>query len=391
LEGNEIPDSYLKTSFFTDRFFGSFTLEERRIILSKEIVFWDRIFEKYKPVALINEVIAIEISEVMYIEATKRNIRYFGWMVSPFELRQFYWLSNPYFSSLDEKIFKELPDDDSVVFAENYFQKINEEANVKPFYASGLASRYNFFMFLKWLALLILKMIKSGFNYKMNRFLKAYYCDKTAYKTKLVNYINSILCSYNKINENFEIVFYPLHYEPEASILYMSEYYEDQIGLIRNLAKCLTNNQILVVKEHPQQPGMLLSKSYRQLRKRLSNIAFLPAEYSTKKIIQLSELVITQTSTAGWEALILGKPVIVIGKVFYDKYPEINIFSDFENLKTMIHNKQYQIPQKEDTLRFIAQVWNYCQEGNPYPHTELYNPENIKRIVNSIEQRLITL
>jgi CDP-glycerol glycerophosphotransferase (TagB/SpsB family) len=160
----------------------------------------------------------------------------------------------------------------------------------------------------------------------------------------------------------------------------MSEFYEDQIGLIRNLAKCLKNNQLLVVKEHPQQPGMLLSKSYRQLRRRLSNVAFLPAEYSTKKLILLSELVITQTSTAGWEALILGKPVIVIGKVFYDKYPKI-----------MIHNKQYQIPEKEDTLKFIAQVWNYCQEGNPYPATELYNQENIKRIVHSIEQRLITL
>jgi CDP-glycerol glycerophosphotransferase (TagB/SpsB family) len=312
-------------------------------------------------------------------------------MVSPFEFRQFYWLSNPYFSSLDEKIFKELPDDDSVVFAEKYFQKINEEANVKPFYASDLASRYNFFMFIKWLALLFLKMIRSGFNYKMNRYLKSYYCDNTAYKTKLVNYVNSILHSYKRINNNFEIVFYPLHYEPEASILYMSEYYEDQIGLIRNLAKCLKNNQLLVVKEHPQQPGMLLSKSYGQLRKRLSNVAFLPAEYSTKKIILLSELVITQTSTAGWEALILGKPVIVIGKVFYDKYPKINIFSDFENLKIMIHSKQYQIPQKDDTLKFIAQVWNYCQEGNPYPAAELYNQENIKRIVHSIEQRLITL
>jgi CDP-glycerol glycerophosphotransferase (TagB/SpsB family) len=170
----------------------------------------------------------------------------------------------------------------------------------------------------------------------------------------------------------------------------MAEFSEDQVGLIRNLAKCLSNNQILVVKEHPQQPGMLLSKSYRQLRKRLSNIAFLPAEYSTKKIILLSQLVIAQTSTAGWEAIILGKPVIVMGKVFYDKYPKINIFTDFENLKIMIHNKQYKIPQKDETIKFIAQVWNYCQEGNPYPDTELYNPENIKRVVHSIEQRLIT-
>jgi hypothetical protein len=391
LKVNEIPDSYLKTSFVADRFYGSYTLDERRIILSKEIVFWEKIFEMYKPVAVLNEVIAIEIAEVMYIEAVKRNIRYFAWMVSPFDLRQFYWLSNPYVSSLDEKLFNELPDNDSKVFAENYFREFNQYANIKPFYASNLASRYDFVIFIKWLVLLFMDVIKSGFHYRMNKYLKLYYFNRPLFKVNIVNYIASLLHSYDKIPENHEIVFYPLHYEPEASILYMAEYSEDQVGLIRNLAKCLSNNQILVVKEHPQQPGMLLSKSYRQLRKRLSNIAFLPSEYSTKKLIQLSELIVTQTSTAGWEALILGKPVVVIGKVFYDKYPKINRFSDFENLKIMIHTKQYQFPQKDETLKFIAQVWNYCQEGNPYPNPELYNQENIRRIVHSIEQRLITL
>jgi hypothetical protein len=389
LEVHDIPDSYLKTSFVSDRFLGSHSLDERRIILSKEISFWERIFEKYKPAAVINEVVAIEIAEVMYVEAIKRNIRYFAWMVSPFELRQFYWLSIPYFTRLDDKIFNELPDDDSVVFAEKYFRKFNEDENVKPFYASNLASRYNFVIFIKWLILLLIDIVKSGFNYRMNKYLKLYYFNRPVFIVNIVNYTNSVLHSYDKIPEDHEIVFYPLHYEPEASILYMAEYSEDQIGLIRNLAKCLANNQILVIKEHPQQPGMLLSKSYRQLRKRLSNIAFLPAEYPTKKLIQSSELVITQTSTAGWEAIILGKPVVVMGKVFYDNYPKVNRFCDFESLKIMIHNKQYQIPQKEETLKFIAQIWNYCQEGNPYPYPELYGKENITRIVRSIEKKVI--
>lgn len=391
LDVHKTPDSYLKTSFVSDRFFGSYSLDERRIILSKEISFWERIFEQHKPVAVLNEVVAIEIAEVMYIEAMKRNIRYFGWMVSPFELRQFYWLSTPYVTRLDDSIFNKLPDEDSVKFAENYFQKFNENANTKPFYAANLASRYDFIILIKWLVLLFTDLAKSCFNFRMNKYLKQYYFNRHWYIVNIVNYINSIFHSYDKLSDNHEIVFYPLHFEPEASILYMAEYSEDQIGLIRNLAKCLSNNQILVVKEHPQQPGILLSKSYRQLRKRLSNIAFLPAEYPTKKLIQSSELVITQTSTAGWEALILGKPVIVMGKVFYDKYPKINIFSDFENLKIMIHSKHYQHPQKDLTLKFIAQMWNYCQEGNPYQDTELYNQENLKRVVNSIERRLITL
>ena len=127
LDVHKTPDSYLKTSFVSDRFFGSYSLDERRIILSKEISFWERIFEQHKPVAVLNEVVAIEIAEVMYIEAMKRNIRYFGWMVSPFEVRQFYWLSTPYVTRLDDSIFNKLPDEDSVKFAENYFQKIQRK------------------------------------------------------------------------------------------------------------------------------------------------------------------------------------------------------------------------------------------------------------------------
>ena len=222
----------------------------------------------------------------------------------------------------------------------------------------------------------------------MNKYLKSYYFNKSVFVHNVLNYINSILYSYDKFNEKYETVFYPLHFEPEASILYMSEYNEDQSGLIRNLAKCLRNNQLLVVKEHPQQPGMLLSNRFRQLRKHLSNVVFLPAEYSTKRLIELSELIITQTSTAGWESLILGKPVVVIGKVFYDKYPGINKFYDFEKLKILIHNKQYQYPQRDATIKFIAQIWHYCQEGNPYPYAGLYEEENIKRMVRAIEKRL---
>jgi hypothetical protein len=389
LKGSDIPDSYLITSFVADRFFGALSLDERRTILSKEIVFWENIYEKYKPVAVINEVVAVEIAEVMYIEALKRSIRYFGWMVSPFELRCFYWLNIPYVSRLDDKVFKELPDNDSMEFATNYFQKFNEHENIKPFYASNLPYRYDFVIFIKWLVLLSINMIKARFNNRRNKYLQMYYFNIPVFKNKVFNYVNSILHSYKKLDEKYEIIFYPLHHEPEASILYMSEYYEDQIGLIRNLAKCLTNNQLLVVKEHPEQPGMLLSGRFRQLRKQLSNVEYLPAEYSTKRIIQLSELIITQTSTAGWEALVLGKPVVVIGQVFYDKYPKINRFCDFESLKILIHNKQYQYPEKDATLKFIAQVWNYCQEGNPYPNSGLYDQENIKRMVHSIEKKLL--
>jgi hypothetical protein len=389
LSCDNLPSSYLITSFVTDRFFGRFSPEIRRMILAREIAFWQNIMDKYKPVAVINEIIAIEIAEVMYIEAMKRGIKYFAWLMSPFDNRNFYWLDIPYHAQLNDKVFNNEPDNDSLKFAQSYYDKINTSENVKPFYASNLKSRYNIMSPIKWGMIYIIKTLRSVLFPAKIPYLKSYYFDKTDLLIKISGYFNSLIYSYDKVPANSEIVFYPLHYEPEASILYMSEFNEDQIGLIRNLAKCLKNNQVLVVKEHPQQPGMLLSKRFRELRKSLSNIAYLPSEFSTKKIIQLSELVITQTSTAGWESLILGKPVVVMGKVFYDKHPQVNIFSDFSWLKQIIHSQEYLYPEKEKTLQLIAQLWHYSREGNPYPHAGLYNDMNINKIRCAIEEKLM--
>ena len=74
---SSIPDSnYFTTSFVSDRFLKKYSIEDRIKFLTNEIAFWSDVFDTYKPLAVINEQVAIEISEVMYIEAKKRNILY---------------------------------------------------------------------------------------------------------------------------------------------------------------------------------------------------------------------------------------------------------------------------------------------------------------------------
>ncbi|HEY9262199.1 hypothetical protein, partial [Chitinophaga sp.] len=49
--------AYLVTSFFADRFMGKLRQPERRKILSIERRFWAEIFDKYQPVAVVNEIV----------------------------------------------------------------------------------------------------------------------------------------------------------------------------------------------------------------------------------------------------------------------------------------------------------------------------------------------
>ncbi len=384
----EPPNKYLETSFSSDRYFGKLPIEKRILILQKYIAFWKYVYEKYNPLAVINEVIAVEVSEVMYIEAKKRNIAYLAWLVSPFKERQFYWLSNPFHASLNREIFQKEPNQRSIDKIQNYIGKLRNDSSSQPFYVQDLKKRSRIDIIGKLLFRYLQSILVKTFTKSRS---DIFYFDHSKYiKIQIKSFINSLYKNYDdiKLYRNYELVFYPLHYEPEASLTYFAEFFDDQINTIKNLTKCLKNRQILIVKEHPQQPGILLTKQFQNLRKSYSNILYLPAEYPTKELLRVVEFVITISSTAGWEAMMFNKPVFVFGKVFYDKYPLLNICKSFEDLKNKIQNDNFKYPNFEETLKYAANFFEYCQEGNPFPHKDLYNIKNIEKILNSIETKI---
>ena len=55
-------------------------------------------------------------------------------------------------------------------------------------------------------------------------------------------------CGY-QINKKF--IYFPLHFEPERTLLISGTYYTDQISVIKNIAKSIPIDFTLYVKEHP--------------------------------------------------------------------------------------------------------------------------------------------
>ena len=68
--------------------------------------------------------------------------------------------------------------------------------------------------------------------------------------------------------------------------------------------------------------------------------------FDSKDLIIKSEFIFTITGTVGWEGILLNKPVIVFGKVFYEHFPGVIKFENWDliadyiekarNLKIMI-------------------------------------------------------
>ncbi len=376
-----LSDNYLLTSWASDRFLKGKTLDERKLILSKEISFWHRIINRYKPIIVFNEVIAIEISEVLYIESIKNDIKYLGWLPGLLP-NTFYWLTNPMHSSLDEQVFKKEPDIANLLLAEGYIQSvlINKE---KPFYVKNLKSRYHFRSFLGILKSILKESFKAIFNAGFN------YEKYLSYRIEeLKNILLSLIFNYDsltKLEEN-ECILYPLHFEPEATLSYFSEFFSNQILVIENISKCLKTDQILVLKEHPQQKGMLFSKRYRKLKKSFPNIIFLPGEIPSELIIKSMKSVITLTSTLGWESIIYDVPVVILGKTFYDKYSMINIFNGWDDLRNLIRTDSYKYPIRDLTVRYAAQLIQYSQEGKPWKHDQMTDKQNLQSIILTIEK-----
>jgi hypothetical protein len=137
--------------------------------------------------------------------------------------------------------------------------------------------------------------------------------------------------------QNSEYVFFPLHTEPEVSLLVYSKSYLNQIEVLRNIAYSLPAGMILVVKEHPAARGKR-PLSYYQKIEEIFNVRFADPTLNARFLIVNSRLVATIASSVGLEAVLLGKPVITFGQTPYEILPPhmVRRIKDLNNLDESI-------------------------------------------------------
>lgn len=378
----DVPEKYLTTSLVSDRFLGVYDVVKRREILAKEIGFWRGLIEKHKPVAAINEVVALEISEVMLLECRKAGVKYLAPMHCAVD-NMFYWLPDP-FSLSGETLTLPEPDASSRRIAEAYVQEVLAK-DYKPFYAKGLPGRLSprylaigVFKWALWRSRRLMSRLRGKFLYEDYTF---------EYGKRVEEYFKGLFLGYDGLKDipaGSEIVFYPLHQEPETTLLYMSEFFANQVATIENILRCLTPNQVLVVKEHPVEKGALLRSKFRTLRKEYSALYFLPAEVQAGEVVDHASRVIVCTSTVGWQAAVAGKPVYVLGKMFFDALAGLKRVRSFDELRDRLRGPAVPSVTREQVLDFVARLAQASYPGNPFLHTKLYEEINKQRVIHGI-------
>jgi hypothetical protein len=391
LKEADITFPYLEYSIGSDRFLRDYSHEDRLKVIKKVVTFWANIMDTYKPDFVMNEVVALEISEILYIESKKRGIEYLATGVFAFE-NSFFFHSTPYTSEVSNRLLEVNPSAEHKTIARNYINKIREGAAENP-HIKVLRKSKDIRNLINKLRNLLRQISRVFFIKNKTVRQICYYQSLSYYLDEISYYINYTLRSnkYDKlseINSDTEVVFYPLHYEPEATLYYLSPYYDNQFALIENVLKCMKENQVLVIKEHPAQAGFLMQKHFRSLKRRFPNVKYLKADIRSLTVITRANYIFTLVSTAGFEAMCLEKPVIVFGKVYYNAYPGVNYCKTFEEVYDLLrgHKDFNKSNELEDFLSRMVAILN---PGYPWPYPILYSKENIDNVRTGIENRIL--
>lgn len=199
--------------------------------------------------------------------------------------------------------------------------------------------------------------IKSG---TLADFLKNYFRIHSIVRLKKIrSFIRKFY--YNK-KKSFpsKYFFFPLHLPIESQVTLRGNRFIFQSTLITLISYMLPQNVYLLVREHPKHIGYL-PRWELNIIKKLKNVVMFNTKIPAKKIILNSLGVITYNSTTGFEAILLGKPVITIGKSFYRGHGltyDCDTLNDiYNNMKKISKNPNDFTIDDNLVLTFIAKIY----------------------------------
>ncbi|MFY0593245.1 hypothetical protein [Roseivirga sp.] len=172
-----------------------------------------------------------------------------------------------------------------------------------------------------------------------------------------------------------KFVFYPLHMQPEASIDVLGQYYEEQIKNITNIWKILDEDSYLLVKEHPNAMGNRGFSFFKEI-KALPNVLVVNEHIDSRKILDKAQAIFSVSSTAGYEAALLGKVSFTFSDVFFNHLKGcyrigVDHFAQCKNFDDLIKSCREADKDKMNQEQFsqwlytnaYAGTWNDEEEG----------------------------
>ena len=200
--------------------------------------------------------------------------------------------------------------------------------------------------------------------------------------------LNTVHRYYQRTLSDEPFLLYPLHFHPEASTSVLAGDFMDELSTIKAIAFRLPSNITLYVKEHPSAVALQPISFYRQLDA-MPNVRLLAPELATKNVIRRSRGVITLTSTVGFEAAVLNKPVVTLGNIFYNYFPNVRSVRDYSGFSDAIRwALEYTPISTSDILEATAAYVEFGAPGSFDFFASLGKPQAFASVTKLIVREL---
>jgi hypothetical protein len=158
--------------------------------------------------------------------------------------------------------------------------------------------------------------------------------------------------------------FFPMHTEPEVSLLVYSRPFLNQIEAIRAIALSLPADMALVVKEHPGMVGKRRIGYYRKLLD-IPKVRLAAPETNARVWSSSAKLVTVLSSSVALEAAIMRTPVLSLGRCAFELLPPtmVRVAGNLRDLAADIGSLLQEHAHDESALEaYIAAIYD-CTVG----------------------------
>lgn len=282
------------------------SLKKKYREILKEFLFFEDVFTSFYPFLILGET----LTKVSHLVARQMNIPYLSLGMVRYGLR-FFWVETEHYENMGY----------ARMIRENVERNVTQEGNSSGEYEQERLSKilntgadYTYKTALKTAVMRVVletyRKVRGTDKKDSYRFL--------GWLSPILRkpYAYKYLCRHGKSPGDlgeYDIVFFPLHQEPEAALLSLSPEFNNSMELIAWVSKSLPADTVLVVKEQPSAFGIRSRHYYDNLR-RIANVEIAHPEVNSWEWIKAARVVTTITGTAGIEAVYFEKPVLSFGR-----------------------------------------------------------------------------
>ncbi len=169
-------------------------------------------------------------------------------------------------------------------------------------------------------------------------------------------------------------VYFPLQFQPEASIDLTAPRFNNQIETARQVAMSLPDDYTLAVKDHPAMFGYR-SPSYLKKLAKTPNIKLIDYRIPSETILKKADMVVSPSGTTLAEAAFLSKPAIQLGDLgITQMLPNVTQHGDFTTLE---HTIRHALSENLKTAEYEKRLENFVATafavGFDLPYADIWN------------------